>query len=145
MLMQACYNKFFSCWCCSDEVDEVAVLNLFLHFEQKRAKCSDEVAVIWKKCIRPGATGPHSGAVPPQMTACAPQSKVVPTKRGLCPRKLTGSRLLECKSRPETRKIVDPHLILWNLAYILDEDLFFVFFFLVFTFFVWSTLSNSDI
>ena len=29
--------------------------------------------------------GGHFGAVPPQMTACAPQTKIVPPKRGLCP------------------------------------------------------------
>ena len=37
---------------------------------------------------RPGATGGHAGAVPPLMTACAPQTKIVPPKRGLCPEKI---------------------------------------------------------
>ena len=38
--------------------------------------------------LRPGATGGHFGAVPPQMTACAPQTKIVPPKRGLCPEEI---------------------------------------------------------
>ena len=49
--------------------------------------------------------GGHIEAVPPQMTACAPQTKIVPPPSEDCaPKKLTGSRLLECKSRP---KLVD--------------------------------------
>ena len=32
--------------------------------------------------------GGHTGAVTPQMTACAPQTKVVPPKRGLCPEEI---------------------------------------------------------
>ena len=32
--------------------------------------------------FRPGATGGHTGAVPPQMTACAPP------KRGQCPEEI---------------------------------------------------------
>ena len=30
---------------------------------------------------KPDASGRHSGAVPPQMTACAPQTKIVPPPR----------------------------------------------------------------
>ena len=37
---------------------------------------------------RPGATGGHFGAVPPQMTACVPQTKIVSPKRGLCPEEI---------------------------------------------------------
>ena len=37
---------------------------------------------------RPGSTGVHSGAVPPQLTACAPQTKIVPPKRRLCPEEI---------------------------------------------------------
>ena len=54
----------------------------------------------------PGATGGHSVAVPPQMTACAPQTKIVPPQGVCAPKKLTGSELLECKSRPKTPKLV---------------------------------------
>ena len=32
--------------------------------------------------------GGHSGFVPPQMTACAPQTKIVPPKRELCPEEI---------------------------------------------------------
>ena len=42
----------------------------------------------------------HSGAVPPQMTACAPPSE------DYAPKKLIDSRLLECKSRLRTPKLV---------------------------------------
>ena len=38
--------------------------------------------------FRPGATGGHTGAVPPQMTACTSQTKIVPPKRGLCPEEI---------------------------------------------------------
>ena len=37
---------------------------------------------------RPGATGGHIGAVPPQMIACAPKQKLCPPKRGLCPEEI---------------------------------------------------------
>ena len=32
--------------------------------------------------------GGHSGAVLPQLTACPPQTKIVPPKRGLCPEEI---------------------------------------------------------
>ena len=38
-----------------------------------------------KQGSRPGATGGIPGRASPQMTACAPQKKIVPPKRGLCP------------------------------------------------------------
>ena len=75
--------------------------------------------------------GVHSGAVPP------PKWLLVPPKRKLCPppsedcapKKLTGSGLLECKSRPKLVfaiaffvVFVDWHRISWH---ILDEDLLF--------------------
>ena len=51
--------------------------------------------------------GGHSGAVPPQMTACAPPNvNRVPPSEDYAPKKLTGSGLLECKSRPKTPKLV---------------------------------------
>ena len=57
---------------------------------------------------RPGATGGHTGAVLPQLAACAPKTKIVPPpKRGLCPEKITGSRLLERKSRHKVMFFVD--------------------------------------
>ena len=38
---------------------------------------------------RPGATGGHTGAVPPQLTACAPpKRKLCLPKRGLCPEEI---------------------------------------------------------
>ena len=30
--------------------------------------------------VRPGPTGGHTGAVPPQLTACAPQARTVPRR-----------------------------------------------------------------
>ena len=44
--------------------------------------------------------GGHSGTVPPQMTACAPATK------DCVPKKLTGSELVECKSRLKTPELV---------------------------------------
>ena len=32
--------------------------------------------------------GGHSGAVPPEMTACAPKTKIVPPERGLRPEEI---------------------------------------------------------
>ena len=49
---------------------------------------------------RPGTSGGHFGAVPPQTRM------VPPPKRGLCPKKLTGSVQLESCSRPETPQIL---------------------------------------
>ena len=46
-------------------------------------------------------TGGHTGAVPPQLTACAPQTKIVPPKRGLCPEEINRFGALERKSRPK--------------------------------------------
>ena len=66
-----------------------------MHYEETL-----ETTMANRWSIRPGATGGHSGAVPPQMTACAPPSE------DCVPKKLTGSGLLECKSRPKTTKLV---------------------------------------
>ena len=93
------------------------------------------------KPFRPGATRGHSGAVPPQMTAYAPPNEhCAPPSEDCAPKKLTGSGILECESRPETPKLmftsrifvifVDSHRISWNFCW--DEDLFF-----------WSSLKNS--
>ena len=56
---------------------------------------------------RPGATGGgHSGAVSPQMTACAPPNEnCAPPSEDCAPKKLSGSGLLECKSRPKDSQI----------------------------------------
>ena len=51
--------------------------------------------------------GGHTGAVPPQMTACAPPNEnCAPQSEDCAPKKLTDSGLLECKSRPKTPKLV---------------------------------------
>ena len=74
--------------------------------------------------------GGHSGAVPPQMTACAPPNENCATPSEDCaPKKLTSLGLLEWKSMPKlvfTTSIfvifVDWHRISWHFW---DEDLFF--------------------
>ena len=72
---------------------------------------------------RPGATGGHTGAVPPQLTACAPPNENCATQSEDCaPKKLTGSGLLERKSRSKLVFFVDWHQILWRFW---DKDLFF--------------------
>ena len=48
---------------------------------------------------RPSSTEGHSGTVPPKRKLCPPSEDSAP-------KKLTGSGLLECKSRPETPKLV---------------------------------------
>ena len=57
---------------------------------------------------RPGTTGGHSRAAFPQITVCAPPTNencALPSENW-APKKLTGSVLLECKSRPKTLKIL---------------------------------------
>ena len=83
---------------------------------------------------RPGTTGGIPEPCPSQMTACTFPSEDCASK------KFTGSGLLECKSRPKTRKLVlivlefaskncffvafvDSHRISWNFE---DEDLFII-------------------
>ena len=63
--------------------------------------------------LRPGATGGHTGAVPPQLTACAPPTDCLcPPKRGLCPEEINrlGAKLV----------------FLWTYTGFWDEDLFFL-------------------
>ena len=55
---------------------------------------------------RPSATVGHSGAVPPNDCLCPPNESCAPPSEDCAPKKLISSGLLECKSRPETRKIV---------------------------------------
>ena len=64
--------------------------------------------------------GGHSGAVPLQMTACAPPDEncAPPPSEDCAPKKLTGLGLLECKSGPKLVFatgifviFVDPHRI----------------------------------
>ena len=74
----------------------------------------------------------HGGAFwvrAPQMTSCAPQTKIVPPKRGLCPKEI--NRLRATGMQIEAQLVfasgifvifVDWHWISW---YFWDEDLFF--------------------
>ena len=68
------------------------------------------ITVPYASCVstRPGAKGEHSGAVsPPNDCLCPLQTKIVPPPSEDCaPKKLTGSGLLKCKSRPKTPKLV---------------------------------------
>ena len=74
---------------------------------------------------RPGATGGHTGAVLPQLTACAPPNEnCAPPSGDSAPKKLTGSGLLERKSRSKLVFFVDWHQILWRFW---DEDRFLFF------------------
>ena len=64
---------------------------------------------VLKQCrgYRPSATEGHSGAVPPQMTACAaPNESCAPPSEDCAPKKSTDSVLLECKPKPKTPKLV---------------------------------------
>ena len=71
------------------------------------------------RCISDRRQGGHTGAVPSQLTACAPPSE------DCAPKKLTGSGLLECKSRPKLVFFEDWHRISWRFW---DKELFFFFF-----------------
>ena len=58
--------------------------------------------------IKPGATeGGHSGAVAPKWLLLPSQNKncAPPPNEDCAPKKLTGSGLLECKSRSKTPKL----------------------------------------
>ena len=78
------------------------------------------------------------GRAPSNDCLCPPNENCAPPSEDCAPKKLTGSGLLECKSRPETPKLVftarifvifvDSHRISYNFW---DEDLFF-----------WSSLKN---
>ena len=48
--------------------------------------------------------GEHSGAVPSQTTACAPNQELCPPSEDCVPKKVTGLVPLECSLRPETPK-----------------------------------------
>ena len=57
--------------------------------------------------------GGHTGAVPPQMTSCAPLNEnCTPPSEDCAPKKLTGLGLLECKSRPNFSYFRNLHDIL---------------------------------
>ena len=68
--------------------------------------------VVWRsldsEIIPAQRHGGHSGAVPsPNDCSSSPPKKLgTPSGEVCAPKKLTGSGLLECKSRPKTRKIV---------------------------------------
>ena len=103
--------------------------------------------------IRPGPAprGRISGPCPPTNCLCSPNENCAPSSEDCAPKKLTGSVLLESKSRPETPNIliialefvskncfclvfVDSPRNSWNFAYIMGRrPFFFFFFFLVFT------------
>ena len=52
--------------------------------------------------------GGHTGAVPPQLTACIPPNEnCAPPKRGLCPEEINRFGALERKSRPKLVFFVD--------------------------------------
>ena len=66
--------------------------------------------------------GGHIGAVPLQMTACAPPNENCdPPSEDCAPKKLTGCGPLKCKSRPKFVFFVDWHRISCRFW---DEDLF---------------------
>ena len=83
----------------------------------------------WKQARRHGG---HYGAVPPQMTACAPPNEhCAPPREDCATKKLTVSGLLECKSRPKTSKFARILRRQPEFEEILGRKPFF--FFLVFT------------
>ena len=59
--------------------------------------CYKEPDTFSSPTPREGILGP----CPPQITACAPQTRNVPIKWGLCPKEITASVPLECISGPE--------------------------------------------
>ena len=87
---------------------------------------------------RPGVTGGHSGAVPPQMTSCAPPNENCASPSEDCaPKKLTGLGLLGCKSRPRLSYFR-------NLHNIDGMKTFFFFFFWDHLFWAGKTIWISD-
>ena len=74
---------------------------------------------------RPGATGGPTGAVPPQMTACAPNENCGPHKRGQCPEEINrlGASGVQIEAQIGVFCGLTPDFMTF-----LDEDFFFVFF-----------------
>ena len=68
----------------------------------------------------------HCAAVSPQMTACArPNENCAPQSEDCASKKSTDSRLLECKSRPKTPKLVFTALdfVSKNCFFVIFENL----------------------
>ena len=106
--IKLCY-MFYSPRCLGQETRK----NLSV-FGRSCAKSRTDKIPNWKKfridkfCTA-GQTrrhGSHSGAVPPQITACAPQTRIVNPSEDCAPKKVTGSVPLECSWRSETPKIL---------------------------------------
>ena len=77
----------------------------------------------------PRGGGGNFGAVPRQITACAPQRKIWSPKRGLFPKKVTNSVALECSLGPESPKmlVINPVFVSKNrfCAYFAMKTFFF--------------------
>ena len=85
---------------------------------------SSNCALVMLHWSRPGATGGIPGPCPHKWLLVPPQTKIAhPPSEDCAPKKLTGSGLLECKSRPKLVFFVDWHRILWRFW---DEHLFFL-------------------
>ena len=100
--------------------------------------------------FRPGATGGILGSCPPTDCWCPPNENCAPPTEDSAQKKLTGSGLLQRKSRPKTPKLV------FNALEIASKNCFFVIFVdstgfhktfgtktFIFSFFFWSSLKNS--
>ena len=74
--------------------------------------------------IRPGPAprGRISGPCPPNNCLCSPNENCAPSSEDCAPKKLTGSVLLECKSRPET-----PNTLIIALEFVSKNCFFFSF------------------
>ena len=90
-------------------------------FARDRFRC--KMRTIWgNKEADPAPRGGIRGPCPPTECLCPPNENWAPPSEDCAPKKLTGSGLLERKSRSKIVFLVDWHLILWRFG---DADLFF--------------------
>ena len=88
--------------------------------------CNSQKSLTRWDCVPdPAPLGAYRGRVPPTDCMCPPNENCAPPSEDCAPKKLTGSGLLERKSRSKLVFKVDWHQILWRFW---DEDLFFFFF-----------------
>ena len=88
-----------------------------LYNQYKRSRNNTSFWCLWYSVADPAPRGAYRAVLPPN-------ENYAPPSEDCAPKKLTGSGLLECKSRPKLVFFVDWHRISWHFW---DEELFFFF------------------
>ena len=84
--------------------------------------CHSSTTIVFVLSPDPAPRGGITGPCPPKWLPMPPKRKLCPPSEECAPKKLTGSGLLEWKSRRKLVFFVDWHRISWRFW---DEDLFF--------------------